>query len=91
MALTQKDLAAFAALMDARIAAALADVPKGAPAQPAAASPLVSARKGKRLGATRAAGLAQQIAGRYCDGHGTHEAHGFAFAKTVCPRDQQPL
>lgn len=91
MALTAKDRAEIAALVAETVVATLAATPTSAPATHAAASPLVSARRGKRLGATRAAGLSGKIAGRYCNGHGTHEEHGFAFPKTVCPRDQQPL
>jgi hypothetical protein len=87
MALTAADKATIAEI----VAQALAAAPKGAPVTHAAASPLVSARRGKRLGATRAQGLADMIPGRYCDGHSTHEAHGFAFPKVACPRDQQPL
>lgn len=91
MALTAKDRADIAALIAEAFAQAQAPVPTGAPAQPVAASPLVVARKGKRIAATRADALARKLPGRYCDGHGTHDAHGFAFAKLACPTDKLPL
>jgi hypothetical protein len=54
---------------------------------PATVAPVLVGKAGEKMVTTRAANVAAQTAKRYCDGHETHEAHGFAFDKKVCPRD----
>jgi hypothetical protein len=55
--------------------------------EPATVEPVLVGKAGEKMVTTRAANVAAQTPRRFCDGHETHEAHGFAFDKKVCPRD----